>query len=113
MMVTKNVHEILSVGLKIHICRQDLFPSIPILCVKLNQQMNLASFTEFPSTRIVSPPSCHKPKLPTGDPLIFAWGVNEPQKYIHFYGVILLFNTLSYLAMFFIILVGDFLTHLN
>ena len=33
--------------------------------------------------------------------------------YAHFYGVILLFNTPSYLTMFFIILVGDFLTHFN
>ena len=47
-MATENVHEILSVCLRIHKCRKDIFSqAYRVLCVKLSQQVNVASFLEF------------------------------------------------------------------
>ena len=44
-METKNVPEILSVGLRIHKCHKDFFLAYRVLCVKLTQQVNVASFS--------------------------------------------------------------------
>ena len=47
MMLTKNVPEISSVGLRIHKCRKDFFLAYRFRCVKLSQQVNVASFPEL------------------------------------------------------------------
>ena len=44
MMVTKNVPESLSVSLGIHKSSKDFFLAYRVVCVKLSQQVNVASF---------------------------------------------------------------------
>ena len=52
MTMNKNVPEILSVGLRINNCRKNFFLVYRVRCVKLSQQVNVASFSKLVTVAI-------------------------------------------------------------